>query len=200
MPSGMHLMKTDIINFTTIDNYRAIALFKNVRSDESNSRGVKMFSIGIIFGNDDQINFSYLSVLNDLSSHIINNENLNLIPEKFISLSDNNRYSNNSTTLIPSNSILTLLDLLGPLILLLFRLLLARKRVIVFFRPVEGRGVGFISSALKLMTDSLKDDDDINECKSTFIGNVGLIDIDRLKDMKGGWIACEWNLFFISIY
>ena len=138
-------MKTDVINFTTIDNYKAIALFKNVRSDESNSRGVKMFSIGIIFGNDDQINFSYLSVLNDLSSHIINNENLNLIPEKFISLSNNNKYSNNSTTLIPSNSILTLLDLLGPLILLLFRLLLARKRVIVFFRPVEGRGIGFIS-------------------------------------------------------
>lgn len=191
MPSGMHLMESDEIYFTTKDYNHGIAIYRKISSTEEQERGVKMFSVGLIT-RDTYAPYNYLPELEELSLYLMTNPPSDDLPVMFfapIQSSDNSKIIQQS----PSPKALAfLLDLLGPLLLLLFRFLLARKRVVVFFRPTEGRGVGWISTALDTLAKILNEVDDgiSNQTRTNIIGNIGLIDLDRLKDIEGGFVAC----------
>lgn len=191
MPSGMHLMNSDEIYFTTKDDNHGIAIYRKIPSTDHQERGVKMFSVGVIT-RDTYAPYDYLPELEELSLYLLTNPPSDVLPEMFftpIQSSDNSRITQS-----PSPKALSLLlDLLGPLLLLLFRLLLAQKRVVVFFRPTDGKGVGWISAALRSLSEVLNNDDDglSNESRTRYVGNVGLIDLERLEGVRHGYIACE---------
>ncbi|TIA97910.1 hypothetical protein E3P94_02676 [Wallemia ichthyophaga] len=199
MPSGMHLMNSDEIYFTTEGDNHGIAIYRKIPSADQHERGVKMFSVGVIT-RGTYTPYDYLPELEELSLYLLTNRPSDVLLEMFfapIQSSDNDHITQQS----PSPKALSLLfDVLGPLLLLLFRLLLAQKRVVIFFRPTEGKGVGWISAALKSFSEILNNDDDglISESRTRYIGNVGLTDLERLESVKRGYIASTTDALLLE--
>ncbi|TIC37851.1 hypothetical protein E3Q09_00517 [Wallemia mellicola] len=199
MPSGMHLMESDEIYFTTRDYNHGIAIYRKISSTEEQERGVKMFSVGLITS-DTYVPYNYLPELEELSLYLMTNPPSDDLPVMFFAPIQSSDYSKIIQQSPSPKALAFLLDLLGPLLLLLFRFLLARKRVVVFFRPTEGRGVGWISTALDTLAKILNEVDDgvSNQTRTNIIGNIGLIDLDRLKDIEGGFVASTTDALLLE--
>ncbi|QRV95416.1 LCHN protein [Ceratobasidium sp. AG-Ba] len=174
LPSGLHLVDQDVIHFTK-DGLCGIAVFRRRRIRENGLRGVRLGAVGVLIGSAPRARpWLHLPHLKRLAAH------LEATPEDWEPLTEYFE-SHRQPDIIPAESTLDipelwsgwehelataspnhplhhlpcLLHAFGPSIMILFRFVLARRRVLIYTRvPTSASRSSFNSLASRQSADS----------------------------------------------
>ncbi|CAG8483507.1 8948_t:CDS:10 [Ambispora gerdemannii] len=247
MPSGLHLMKKDIIYFVR-PPYIGLSVYENIPTfDQSQDRGAHMAAVGILVAKTSEteiydqpwrhleflqsqvrlhVNLSsdYSALERFFSEHgsLINSYDGDNVTSGPSSSSSNNESSASMMDATSSNGIIdkmnhqelsnssshpahhfsSFIRHFGPSIFVLWKAAILNKRILFYSAPPVEIGCYYVYGTCQLVnfSDNIKqilrgrDSAENNQLQPLF--NVGVHEIDMIKLMKGGFVACTTDRIF----